>query len=171
MIFSAATVAFQRTGRLSEVEMCAQVVKFRPWKEASDASGEPEDQAGAAREMQRDDCRADTTVQQFWTGASGNRYIHSIYSLLYCPELPAVNYLLVHRDPQGTQKVLAAGHTKHDAPSLNLAEVRKLGATLGANEVHVHRLADDATAAKVVEHDLRQAQLASTLPVVSGQAH
>ncbi|MBU1210323.1 MAG: hypothetical protein KJ587_03500 [Alphaproteobacteria bacterium] len=133
-------------------------------------SGKPAgDNSGERRS--RLDAVADSSTQQFWLGASGARYIHTIHSLLYCPELPAVNYLLVHRDSSGVQTVLAAGHTAHDAPSLNLAEIRRHGATLGANEVHVHMLADNRSSAKVIEQDLKGAQLAGTLPPASASTH
>ncbi|MBU2582087.1 MAG: hypothetical protein KJ622_10250 [Alphaproteobacteria bacterium] len=150
--------------------MCAQVLKFRAPSANSGADVEAADQAAGIIALDREPCD-DTTALQFWVGASGSRYIHTVHSLLQCPELPAVNYLLVHRDANGLPKVLAAGHTKNDAPSLNLAEIRRHGATLGANEVHVHMLTDNTSAAKVVEHDLRQAQLQGTLPPGSQLAH
>ncbi|KUO62686.1 MAG: hypothetical protein APF80_10275 [Alphaproteobacteria bacterium BRH_c36] len=150
--------------------MCAQVLKFRSIKADSVSGGKP---AGEKTGDQRSGpvSTADSSAQQFWIGASGARYIHTIHSLLYCPELPAVNYLLVRRDSLGVQTVLAAGHTAHYAPSLNLAEIRRHGATLGANEVHVHMLADNVSSAKVIEQDLKAAQLAGTLPPASSSKH
>lgn len=91
----------------------------------------------------------------FWSGASGRRYVHTVYDLLDCPEVPAANFLLVRRDASGQRTVLAVGHLKHQAPSLNLAEIRCRGARLGANEVHVHLLAPSAQDRRVVELDLR----------------
>lgn len=150
--------------------MCAQVLKFRTSKvkpdDAADATVETVVDVGSPCED-----HADTSAMQFWIGASGTRYIHTVHSLRLCPELPAVNYLLVHRDASGVQKVLAAGRTSADAPSLNLAEVRKHGASLGANEVHVHLLAEDAKAAKIIEFDLKQAQLGDSMPPPSNSAH
>lgn len=91
----------------------------------------------------------------FWSGASGRRYVHSVYDLLDCPEVPAANFLLVRRDASGHRSVLAIGHATHKAGSLNLAEIRFRAARLGANEVHVHLLAPSAQERRMVELDLR----------------
>lgn len=91
----------------------------------------------------------------FWSGASGRRYVHSVYSLVDCPEIPAANFLLVRRDATGRRAVLAIGHLTNGAGSLNLAEIRHRGARLGANEVHVHLLAPSAQQRRIVELDLR----------------
>ncbi|WP_072395738.1 hypothetical protein [Hyphomicrobium sp. CS1GBMeth3] len=91
----------------------------------------------------------------FWSGASGQRYVHTVYDLLDCPEVPAANFLLVRRDITGQRSVLAIGHLKNQAPSLNLAEIRHRAARLGANEVHIHLLAPSAQERRVVELDLR----------------
>jgi hypothetical protein len=60
-------------------------------------------------------------------------------------------------DAQGRRSVLRIGRTEHDAPSLNLAEIRHRGAKLGANEVHVHFLARSKHQRRDVEADLRAA--------------
>lgn len=95
----------------------------------------------------------------FWSGASGRRYVHSVYDLLDCPEVPAANFLLVKRDASGHRSVLAIGHAVHEAASLNLAEIRFRAARLGANEVHVHLLAPSAQERRIVELDLRAGQI------------
>ena len=94
---------------------------------------------------------------QFWTGASGQRYVHSVFSLIGCPELPKAVYLLVRRDQHDRRTVLRVGRTRHDAESLNLAEIRHRGAQLGANEVHVHFLAKSERERRRIELDLRAA--------------
>lgn len=91
----------------------------------------------------------------FWSGASGDRYVHHIYSLIECPELPASNYVLVGRDDSGRRKVLHVGRTTSVATSLNLAEIRMRGAKLGACEVHVHLLAENDDRRRLVDLDLR----------------
>jgi len=96
---------------------------------------------------------------QFWSGASGRRYVHTVYDLLDCPEIPAANFLLVHRDVSGHRAVLAIGHLKHRAASLNLAEIRHRAARLGANEVHIHLLAPSAHERCMVELDLRAGRI------------
>ncbi|WP_295557945.1 hypothetical protein [uncultured Hyphomicrobium sp.] len=97
----------------------------------------------------------------FWSGASGQRYVHTVYDLLACPEIPAANFLLVHRDASGRRTVLAIGHLKHSSGSLNLAELRHRGARIGANEVHVHLLAPSAQERRLVELDLRAGRIDS----------
>lgn len=95
----------------------------------------------------------------FWSGASGQRYVHTVYNLLDCPEIPAANFLLVHRDVSGRRTVLAIGHLKHSSASLNLAGLRHRGARLGANEVHVHLLASSTQERRIVELDLRAGRI------------
>ena len=97
----------------------------------------------------------------FWRGASGDRYVHHIYDLIACPELPAANYVLVGRDTAGRRKVLQVGRAKHATPSLNLAEIRYLGAKLGASEVHVHLLAETDGQRRLVDMDLHSGLFAS----------
>jgi hypothetical protein len=95
----------------------------------------------------------------FWTGASGKRYVHTVYELFECPALPAANYVLVRREPGARRKVLSIGRVGNSVASLNLAEIRQRGAELGADEVHVHLLADSAKLAKLIEFDLRTGQI------------
>ena len=93
----------------------------------------------------------------YWRGASGQRYLHSVYSLIGCPALPQANYILVRRHEDGTRTPIAFGETKDDAISLNLAHLRHKGAKLGANEVHIHLLATTAAERALVETDLAAA--------------
>jgi hypothetical protein len=97
----------------------------------------------------------------YWRGASGNRYLHLVYSLIGCPTLPKTNYILVRRYDDGRRVALALGQTKEDAASLNLARLRHEGAQRGTNEVHIHLLADTPEARDAVEADLRLAAIAA----------
>jgi hypothetical protein len=92
---------------------------------------------------------------QFWTGASGQRYVHTIYTLLDCPALSGGNYILVHRDGDGQRTILDIGELSAHSPSLNLADMRQRGAMLGANEVHVHLLADSPRETRRIAFDLQ----------------
>ena len=92
---------------------------------------------------------------RYWRGASGYRYLHMVYSLIGCPAPPKANYVLVRRQDDGRRVALAFGQTKEDAVSLNLAHLRREGARRGANEVHIHLLADTPEARDAVEADLR----------------
>lgn len=91
----------------------------------------------------------------FWKGASGVRYVHTIYSLLDCPALSSGNYILARREADGRRTVLAIDRLKSASPSLNLAELRHQGALLGANEIHVHLLAETGRDSQQIEFDLR----------------
>jgi hypothetical protein len=101
----------------------------------------------------------------FWTGASGQRYVHTVYSLIDCPAIPAANYVLVRRDASGACFALAVGRVAEEAASLNLARIRQLGASIGATEVHVHLLAGNARQGKLIEFDLKSGQLETGAPV------
>ena len=106
-------------------------------------------------------CREEQIEQpyHYWRGASGRRYLHSVYSLLDCPALPKATYILVRRNADGTRRPLGIGQTVEDSFSLNLALLRHRGARLGANEVHIHLLADTEEARAAVESDLSTRQL------------
>jgi hypothetical protein len=90
----------------------------------------------------------------YWRGASGRRYLHSVYTLIGCPTIPQANYILVRRLDDGRRIALAFGQTKEDAMTLNLAHLRHEGAKAGANEVHIHLLAENTQARDAVEADL-----------------
>jgi hypothetical protein len=92
---------------------------------------------------------------QFWTGASGQRYVHTIYTLLDCPALSSGNVILVNRDESGRRAIVDICVLPANSPTLNLAEIRHRGATLGANEVHVHLLSDSEREAKRIAFDLQ----------------
>ncbi|MFM9938537.1 MAG: hypothetical protein ACKVP7_03450 [Hyphomicrobiaceae bacterium] len=76
-----------------------------------------------------------------WHGASGRHFTHAVYSLIGCPAPLAASYVLVRHDADG-RRALESGRTIGTVASLNLAEIRRRGATLGANEVHLHALGD-----------------------------
>ncbi len=105
----------------------------------------------------------------FWTGASGKRYVHSVYDLLECPPMPEANYVLVRRDARGRPEALSIGRVTNGAASLNLAEIRQRGAELGADEVHVHLLADNSKLGKLVEFDLRTGLIEADVARLSGR--
>ena len=73
-----------------------------------------------------------------WSGASGRRVRHVVYSMIGCPPLGSATYLLV-RHTQGARKILAVRATSSTFPGINLARIRRSGARFGANEVHVFR--------------------------------
>ena len=60
----------------------------------------------------------------FWRGASGQRHLHTVYSLIECPPLPKATYLLVRRNDDTSRTVLHIGCGQSDAATLNLAQAR-----------------------------------------------
>jgi len=109
-------------------------------------------------------CREELVDQpyHYWRGASGDRYLHTVYALVDCPALPKANYILVYRDADGTRRPLEIGQTLTNTHTLNLAHLRFMGARLGANEVHIHLLAEGADERAGVEMDLGTRQLGRT---------
>jgi len=97
---------------------------------------------------------------QFWRGASGRRYVHSVFDLLSCPRLPACTYVLVRRDAKGARQPLRIGTVSAEAWSLNLAEIRHRAAQLGANEVHAHLIAAGTAGRARIAQDLQAGQFA-----------
>lgn len=95
---------------------------------------------------------------EFWLGASGRAYVHSVYQLVDCPELPACNYVLVTRDVDGRAHAAKVGQTTAPSRSLNRAAVRQLASNLGASEVHVHYLGENHTARARIAFDLETAE-------------
>ena len=89
-----------------------------------------------------------------WRGASGRRFTHAVYSLVGCPAPLAASYVLVQRGGDGRRRVLAVGRTICEAASLNLAAIRLQGARLGANEVHIHALAETDSERAVAAFDI-----------------
>ncbi|MGH1349392.1 MAG: hypothetical protein ACRBBN_01105 [Methyloligellaceae bacterium] len=91
----------------------------------------------------------------YWFGASGKRYLHTVYSLLECPCIPKANYILVKSHENGEKSALRIGRTVEDASSLNLAHIRQKAAQLGAGEIHIHVLSDSQQERFITETDLR----------------
>jgi len=95
---------------------------------------------------------------ELWHGASGRRYMHTVYSLIGCPPLPKATYVLVRREADGRSSALGIASADSDASTLNLARVRQRGAELGANEVHVHCRAETEAERRLAVCDLRAGQ-------------
>lgn len=90
----------------------------------------------------------------FWNGASGASYVHTVFKLHDCPELPNANIVLARRDGEGRAEALHVGRIEEDAPSLNLAEIRRTAALIGADEVHVHLLGRNEDERYAIERDM-----------------
>jgi hypothetical protein len=92
----------------------------------------------------------------YWTGASGRKYIHSVYALEDCPPLPGAIFVAVRRE--GTMRIVVGigRFTKDANQSLRGSELASLH-SLGADEIHVHLLAKAPEVAAAVLEDLLQA--------------
>lgn len=60
-----------------------------------------------------------------------------VFTLIGCPPVGRGNFILLKREPGGGATLLAMGRLQQDCETLNLAHIRRLGAELGANEVHL----------------------------------
>jgi hypothetical protein len=92
----------------------------------------------------------------YWSGASGRKYIHSVYALDECPPLPGAIYVAVRRE--GTLRVaLGIGRFTAfwDGP-LGVRDLQRLEAQ-DIDEIHVHLLAKSPEAADAILQDLVEA--------------
>lgn len=86
----------------------------------------------------------------YWRGASGRRYIHSVYVAEACPVLPQAVYLSVKRLAGNRFAALSI----EVADAVGLLANRYVACT-GADEVHVHLLAPGMREARVICDDLK----------------
>jgi hypothetical protein len=103
----------------------------------------------------------------YWTGASGRRYIHSVYGLDDCPPLPGAIYVAVRREGP-LRLVMGIGRFTPfwDGPmgGRDIAALRHKG----VDEIHVHLLAKSPEVAAAILDDLLQAYRADEADVASG---
>lgn len=106
----------------------------------------------------------------YWHGASGRRYIHSVYRPETCPPLPGAVFLAV-RSLGNLRTVLGAGRFAGlwdvNIPAGDAAHWE----SLGANEIHVHLLSRDETEARQIADDLKAAlKVGVTVPSIETKA-
>ncbi len=92
----------------------------------------------------------------YWMGASGRKYIHSVYALEDCPPLPGAIFIGVRREGP-LRIVMGIGRFTPfwDGP-LGSSDLRNLRSR-GADEIHVHLLAKSPEVANAILEDLLQA--------------
>jgi len=92
----------------------------------------------------------------YWRGASGQRYIHSIYRPDLCPQVPGAVFVVV-KSVGGSRRAVSVGRLSDKgvptAPSSR-------GGERGDEEIHVHLLARDDDGAERVLCDLMAAMSA-----------
>lgn len=94
----------------------------------------------------------------YWRGASGKKYIHSVYPWGDCPPLPGAVFVAVKR--VGNLRTVIA--VKRFAPVWD--EAFSAFRELDADEVHVHLLARNSDHAEAVLADLSQGFGAEAMP-------
>ena len=90
----------------------------------------------------------------YWHGASGKRYIHSVYLADQCPPLPGAVFVAVRRRGDVREPVAVGRLNKIWDVSTGISGGIDLVA-IGAEELHVHLLAREEDAADAVAEDLQ----------------
>ena len=91
-----------------------------------------------------------------WRGASGRRYIFSIFDRQSCPAYEHVVAMIVTRDPDGERRIMFIGDTGC-FPELALARAAKEIPVAGEIEFHFHMLATSRAERNAMIADLAQA--------------
>ena len=105
----------------------------------------------------------------YWRGASGQSYIHSIYSRELCPPVPGAVFVLV-RKSNGMREAVCTGRFGCDG--MLPYQCWPLPAVPGSQEeVHVHLLARDAEGAESVMRDLEAAMDAPAKPLAEARVY
>lgn len=92
----------------------------------------------------------------YWSGASGRKYIHSVYLLDDCPPFPGAIYVAVKR--QGHLRIaLAVGRFQPFWDHVLGAREARRFASLGVDELHVHLLGKTPAETEAVFGDLLEA--------------
>jgi hypothetical protein len=98
----------------------------------------------------------------YWRGASGRRYIHTIYGAAACPPLPGAVFVAVRRI--GTLRT-AVAVGRFPAVIEGGAAAAMLPKGCVADEIHVHLLARNDCEAGAVKADLALAMTPQQRPV------
>jgi hypothetical protein len=89
----------------------------------------------------------------YWRGASGQRYIHSIYQRHLCPPVQGAVYVLV-KVAGGVRRAVSVG--RFNAEGVMTGPLPAAGQA-GEEEIHVHLLSRDEEGARNVVRDLMAA--------------
>ncbi len=87
----------------------------------------------------------------YWRGASGKKYIHSVYVPGACPPLPGAIYVAVRRIGNLRTVIAVNRFSPFWDGTFSAHE------NMDADEIHVHLLARDNSAAEAVLNDLKSA--------------
>ncbi len=92
----------------------------------------------------------------YWQGASGAKYIHSVYAPDQCPPLPGAVYVGVKRHGSLLVALCVGRFKPFWDGTLARHDLARLAA-LGADEIHVHLLAKSPALADAIHADLKEA--------------
>ena len=92
----------------------------------------------------------------YWHGASGRKYIHSVYEPENCPPLPGANYVAVRREGHLRIALSVGRFTPFWDGTMMSSEAAHV-ARRGVDEIHVHLLAKSTVMAEDILADLRDA--------------
>lgn len=92
----------------------------------------------------------------YWHGASGRKYIHSVYEPENCPPLPGAIYVAVRREGHLRIALSVGRFTPFWDGTMMSSEAAHV-ARRGVDEIHVHLLAKSPVMAEDILVDLRDA--------------
>lgn len=98
----------------------------------------------------------------YWFGLSGCNYLHTVFAPDACPPLENASYIAVYRDPYGTRHVLGIGLLETQQKDGAAGRKTVNHKFVGANEVHLHLLAETPRASARIVEDLKRRQLQPT---------
>jgi hypothetical protein len=91
----------------------------------------------------------------YWLGASGERYLHTVFAIDADFYSPGANLMIVRHEPSGERFVLFVGRVGQ----LSAGEIDRLRLSQGANEQHIHLMATGDAAIDNVAADLSRRHL------------
>ena len=99
-----------------------------------------------------------------WRGASGRRYLFSIFPLHHAtaiddaPRFQDAVVLAVARDAAGERRIVSGDETGSLPDLMYMSEQWRDAVAAGANEIHVHLLAESVSGRTALLRDLEDAQ-------------
>jgi len=91
----------------------------------------------------------------YWLGASGERYLHTVFPLKAGFNAPGANLIIVRVEPNAERTALFVGRIGQ----LSDRQISQLQFSHGANELHIHLMATGDAAADKVAADLSRRHL------------
>jgi len=92
----------------------------------------------------------------YWSGVSGQKYIHSVYRIGECPPLPGAIYVAVKRKGSLRIAVAVGRFQPFWDHAVGTREARRFS-SLGVDELHVHLLGKTPAQTEAVFSDLQEA--------------